>query len=108
MRIESLLKAPSLWTRPPRLMISLINKTPAVDSSPVEFYLTFWSKLGPLLIEVFNESVSDGELSNSMKARIMHLVFKKGDTKSLKTWRPISLLNVDYKMYIIIYNNTLY
>ena len=83
-------------------MISLINKTPGLDSSPVEFYSTFWSKLGPLLIEVFNESVSDGELCNSMKARIMHLVFKKGDRKSLKNWRPISLLNVEYKMYIII------
>ena len=98
MRIESLVKARSLWTRPLRLLISLINKTPGLDSSLVEFYSKFWSKVGPLLIEVFNESLSDGELCNSMKASIMHLVFKKGDRKSLKNWRPISLLNVDYKM----------
>ena len=33
-----------------------------------------------------------------MKASITRLVFKKGKRESLKNWRPISLLNVDYKI----------
>ena len=34
-----------------------------------------------------------------MKGSVTKLIFKKrGDRKSLKNWRPISLLNVDYKI----------
>ena len=34
-----------------------------------------------------------------MKGSVTRLIFKKhSDRKSLKNWRPISLLNVDYKI----------
>ena len=39
------------------------------------------------------------ELCPSMKGSVTRLIFKKrGDIKHLKNWRPISLLNVDYKI----------
>ena len=68
------------------------------DGLTVEFYLNFWSGLGPLLVDVFNESLSDGELCESMKSSVTRLVYKRDDRKDLKNWRPISLLNVDYKI----------
>jgi len=34
-----------------------------------------------------------------MKTNVTQLIYKKrGDIKNLKNWRPISLLNVDYKI----------
>ena len=33
-----------------------------------------------------------------MKSSVTRILFKKGDRKDLKNWRPISLLNVDYKI----------
>ena len=46
-----------------------------------------------------NSCYRGGELVNSMKGSVTRLIYKKrGDIKDLKNWRPISLLNVDYKI----------
>ena len=40
-----------------------------------------------------------GSLVDSMRPSVRRLLYKKrGDIKELKNWRPISLLNVDYKI----------
>ena len=74
------------------------NKSSGPDGFSVEFYSKFWSLLGPILVEVINLCYDDFDLCESMKTSNTRLVFKKGDRKSLKNWRPISLLNVDYKI----------
>lgn len=33
-----------------------------------------------------------------MQSSITRLIYKEGERKSLKNWRPITLLNVDYKI----------
>lgn len=41
----------------------------------------------------------DGQLCDSRKGTATRLIYKEqGDIKNLKNWRPISLLNVDYKI----------
>ena len=74
------------------------NKSPGADGLSVEFYSPFWDSLGEVLVAVFNQGLQNGELPNSMKASITRLVHKKDDKRNLKNWRPISLLNVDYKI----------
>ncbi len=74
------------------------NKSPGPDGLSVEFYSKFWNLLGPILLDVINSCYADSDLCDSMKTSNTRLVFKKGDRKNLKNWRPISLLNVDYKI----------
>ena len=69
------------------------NKSPGADGLTVEFYAQFWEMLGSLLVNVFNQGLAPGELPNSMKASVTCLIHKKDDKRSLKSWRPISLLN---------------
>jgi len=73
-------------------------KAPGLDGLPMEFYLKFWSVLGPDLVNVLNSCFDTGCPSLSQRRGIISLSFKKGDRLDPKNWRPISLLNVDYKL----------
>lgn len=51
------------------------------------------------LCEMVNYVFECGELSESQKDGVVTLIFKKGDPTEIKNYRPITLLNVDYKNY---------
>ena len=74
------------------------GRSPGSDGLPAEFNLAFWKVLGEDLIEVFNASFSSGHLPPSLRRALITLLFKKGDRLDPKNWRPISLLNSDYKI----------
>ena len=65
---------------------------------PWNFYVAFWDVLGGDLVEVLNASFDLGSLPLSQRSALITLIFKKGDRLLHKNWRPISLLNVDYKL----------
>ena len=73
-------------------------KTPGSDGLPVEFFIKFWDTLGTELVDVLNSSYLDGILPSSSFKGLINLIFMKGDCLDLKNWRPITLLNVDYKL----------
>ena len=73
-------------------------KAPGSDGLPMEFYLKFWPVLGQDLVLVLNSCFSEGRLSLSQRRGVISLSFKKGDCLNPKNWRPISLLNCDYKI----------
>ena len=74
------------------------RKSPGYDGLPMEFYVTFWDILGEDLVSVLNRAHVSGVLSLSQRRGIITLVFKKGDRPDRSNWRPITLLNVDYKI----------
>lgn len=74
------------------------GKTPGSDGLPVEFFIKLWDVLGDYLVDVLNSSYCDGFLPSSSCKSLITSLFKKGDRLDRKNWRPISLLNVDYKL----------
>lgn len=80
------------------LKASKMGKTPGEDGLPSEYYKCFWDVLKYDLLSVFIESSNAGEMATSFKRSVITLLYKKGDREDLKNWRPISLLNTDYKL----------
>ena len=74
------------------------NKSPGLDGITVEFYKTFWYDYVDIFERLIYEIINRNELCDSMKTSILTLIPKKGDLSRLTNWRPISLLNVDYKI----------
>ena len=74
------------------------NKSPGSDGISVEFYQQFWDFIGEEIVNSLNEGYEQRELSHTQKHGIVSLIFKKDDPLLLKNWRPITLLNIDYKI----------
>jgi len=74
------------------------NKSPGFDGLTTNFYKHFWPILGAELTRVYNYSFYNGLLTVSQRWGIITLLFKKGDRTQLKSWRPVTLLNTDYKI----------
>ena len=74
------------------------GKTPGSDGLSTEFYLHFWEDLSVSLLSVLNESFHAGSLAESQYEGLLRLIHKKDDKRLPKNWRPISLLNTDYKL----------
>ena len=75
------------------------DKSPGNDGLTYEFYKTFWTFIYKPLIDCYEYAYIHNELSTSQKQGIITLLEKTGkDRMNLKNWRPISLLNFDYKL----------
>jgi hypothetical protein len=75
-----------------------LNKSPGIDGLSVEFYKTFWTQINTHVVKSLNEGYMKGELSDTQKQGTLSLIHKKDDPLNLDNWRPITLLNVDYKL----------
>ena len=75
------------------------NKSPGSDGFTSEFFKVFWKQLGPFIVRSLNEGFRKGELSNTQKEGIIICIPKPDKPKELlSNWRPITLLNVIYKI----------
>ena len=75
------------------------NKSPGSDGFTAEFFKFFWVDIGQLLVRAINCGYEIGELSSTQKEGIITCIPKGDKPKQfLKNWRPISLLNISYKI----------
>ena len=74
------------------------GKSPGMDGLPKEFYVATWDFLGCDVTETINNALLMGILPPTQREAQVRLLYKKGDPKLLKNWRPVSLLNADYKI----------
>ena len=78
------------------------NKSPGWDGLTAEFYKHFWDDLKLILFHSYLESINNQHLSPSQRIGVITLLPKPKpppDLVYLKNWRPITLLNVDYKIF---------
>ena len=76
-----------------------LGKAPGLDGFPVEFYKTFSDCLIPLLHSAIIEMFAQGSLIMSFTQGVIHLIPKpRKNVCLLANWRPITLLDVDYKI----------
>ena len=79
-------------------------KAPRPDGLPGAFYKKFAHLLMPMLCRLFNKIFLCGYIPRSFQETIIILLYKKGNCCMLSNWRPISLLNVDGKIFTNILN----
>ena len=75
------------------------DKTPGTDGLPAEFYKVFWKDISSFLISALNYAFDSGCLSVTQRRGVIKLIPKKdAELYFIKNWRPITLLNTDYKI----------
>ena len=75
------------------------GKSPGEDGFTVEFYKHFFDLVGVDLLASLNGAYEHGRLSVSQRRGIITLLPKDdAELLLLQNWRPITLLNVDYKI----------
>ena len=69
------------------------------DGFTAEFFKFFWLQLGSFVVRSLNDGFRKGELSTTQKEGVIICIPKGDKSKDLiKNWKPISLLNVVYKI----------
>ena len=75
------------------------NKTPGDDGFTKEFYEVFFDLIGAALLDSLNARFENGTLFTSQRRGVISLIPKdKNNLTTFSNWRPVILLNVDYKI----------
>ena len=75
------------------------DKTPGISGFQVNVYIMFWNRLKEPLFNAFRYAFETGILNNDARIGLISLIPKKErNLHYVKNWRPIVLLNTDYKI----------
>ena len=78
---------------------SMNHKSPGEDGITAEFYKTQFETIGQDLTAVFNDMWRRRTIPEDMMKGIIVMVPKKSSARVVKDYRPITLLDVDAKLY---------
>ena len=73
------------------------NKSLGQDGIPYEFYCKFWDQINHVFLEMANIGLNKG-FNDKINTALMRLILKKQNASKISEYRPISLLNCDYKI----------
>ena len=75
------------------------GKAPGIDGLPIEVYKVLWPQIGNVIYEAYIDVFENESMYSEAMNGVLNLIPKAGkDTRYLKNLRPITLLNVDYKI----------
>jgi len=73
-------------------------KSPGPDGISNEFYIFFFEIMKEPFLKTFNYIYQNNKLNEQFTNGVVTLVHKKGDPSKIENYRPITLLNCDYKL----------
>ncbi len=84
------------------------GKSPGLDGLPPELYLEIWDLVGILMLNSFNFAIEHGAFHRDQKTSLISLLLKKGkDPLDCSSYRPISLIPCDLKIYAKVFASRL-
>lgn len=83
------------------------KSSPGLDGIPYEILRLLFTHpdCKPIILQVYNDGLTQGIFPPSWSRNCVSLLPKKGDLSDLKNWRPISLINTDAKVFTRILNS---
>ena len=84
------------------------DKSPGIDGLTAEIYSALNEELVQSLLEAYNYAYNQGQLHITARRGYLMLIPKKGcNLLVLKSWRPLSILSMDYKILSKVLDNRL-
>ena len=74
------------------------GKAPGPDMLTAEFYLEFEDLIIDPLVAAINEAHERHSMPRSWLMGIIKVIYKKGDPAEVRNYRPLTMLNTDYKI----------
>lgn len=74
------------------------NKSPGLDGLTAEFYREFREQLCPILGKLFRWMEDHDYIETEIITGLVNIIHKKGSKDKLDNYRPLTMLNVDYKI----------
>ena len=78
------------------------NKSSDNDGLKALFYKHFSNEAAPVLVDVYDSWGKLGTISVTFRTGIIYSIYKKCDKIDIENYRPISFLNLYYKIYTTI------